>query len=198
MKKLTLPLLILLVSLARLEADEVLENGDFLDGTAHWDGNGRPPSDFAPPTPLDPPSPYGTEGLIVPLKDHDWTKVLQEYHTKTASLLLKITYKLSPDAAFSSDDKDYQNVTHQIDWDAWPPISGIRGAWTIFSTDINSFRFMTYMVTPKHSDQVQTYGTTLQDLTIDNEQTLCFAFPPGKGAVILLRVSLKEKLNPGL
>ncbi|MEJ0000963.1 MAG: hypothetical protein WDO13_18415 [Verrucomicrobiota bacterium] len=98
---LTLPLTV------RADGENWLENGDFATGIDHWRGNGRAPADFAPENPLDKPDPFLSKGLIIPLRSGDWDKVQQDFHGKTTTAVLTLTYQVAPDVKFSEKPDDY-------------------------------------------------------------------------------------------
>jgi len=193
MKKFIFAFLVL-GSLMRMNADEVLKNSDFSDGITDWHGNGQAPSDFAPASPLDPPSPYGTTGLIVVLKPHEWTKIVQEFRTQYSTLIMDVAYKLSSDYAPSSTDADYQNVPHQVGFDHWRPFNANPGGWVAMVSDFDKERLTFFKIKPNAggADQ-QEFKGKIQALVPENEKTICLAFPPGTGAIILLKVSLSNE-----
>jgi hypothetical protein len=191
MKKLVLGLLILACSLP-LRADNWVDNGDFTDGADHWRGSGRTPSDFAPDNPLDPPDPLTSKGLIVPLRGI-WSKVEQDFHGKSTSGILTITYMVSPDLAFSTKPDDYVNMPDQIHFDGWQPFNTPPGAWIVFITDFGSAHGTYYEITPKlGSSTPQTYKAQVEGLTPLEDKTITIAFPPGTGKFVLLSVALTD------
>ena len=193
MKKLTLAFL-LAASVQLINADNVLKNSDFADGTLSWQGDGRTPDDFKPLDGSDATTNYGTQGLIIPLRSHTWTKIVQDFRTDSSSVTLHITYKLSSDATFSTLDDDYVNVPHSIDFDAWAPFNGKKGGWMTMVSDFTKARIFYNNVMPKPgSTDEQTVTETINSLIPEDDKTICLAFPPGTGAVILLHVSLDTK-----
>jgi hypothetical protein len=177
-----------------LQADNVLKNSDFADGAVDWHGDGRTPADMKPQDSLDTTAvDYGDKGLIIPLKPHSWTKIVQEFKTQNSALTLNITYKLAPNTVFSTKAEDYVNVAHSIEFDAWKPIDGKVGGWMLMVSDFTKARIFYNSVIPQPGTTEQTVTDTLDSLIPEDEKTLCLAFPPGTGAVILLHVSLDSK-----
>jgi len=190
MKKLSLAFL-LLASLQLIHADDVVKNSDFTDGANYWHGDGRTPADMKPQDSLDTAPNYGDVGLIVPLKAHAWTKIVQEFKTRSSAATLNITYMIAPKTTFSQKDEDYQNVPHSIEFDAWGPFDGKRNNFVAIVTDVINYRLFNDNVAPKlNSTGKQTYSAMVDSMVPDDEKTLCLTFPPGTGAVILLHVSL--------
>jgi hypothetical protein len=195
MKNLLLVFL-LLVSLQLVHAGNVLKNSDFADGVQSWHGDGRTPAEMKPQDSLDAAPDYGDKGLIIPLKPHAWTRVFQEFKTRNTSFTLNITYKLSPGASFSTVDEDYLNVPHSIDFDGWAAFDGKRGSWMTMVSNIARYQMFNNNVTPKFgaTDQDPVADDSIDNLGgPDDEKTVCLAFPPGTGAVILLNVSLNTR-----
>jgi len=193
MKKLCLAFL-LVASLQLVHADNVLKNSDFTDGALSWHGDGRTPADMKPQDSLDTNNNYGDQGLIIPLRGHTWTKIVQEFKTRNSSLTLNITYKLAPNTTFSTVSEDYVNVPHSIGFDAWPPFNGKKGSWMTMVSDFSKATLFYSNITPKPgSTDQQTESEPIVSLIPENEKTICLAFPPGTGAVILLHVSLDTK-----
>jgi hypothetical protein len=192
MKTLLFALLCLACTLP-LRADNWLENGDFTDGIDHWYGNGRSPADFASDNPLASSDPFTSKGLIIPLKDMDWTKVAQDFKGKIASGVLSITYMVSPDLAFSNKREDYVNMPDHIGYDGWQAFNTPPGQWIIFISDFGSSRGSYYMLKPKlGSSDPQTYRARVSGLTPLEDKTLTLAFPPGTGTIVILNVSLTD------
>jgi hypothetical protein len=191
MKKFVIALF-LIGSVQMISADNVLKNSDFTEGAVDWHGDGRTPTDLKPTDALDTSAvDYGDKGLVIPLKAHEWTKVVQEFRTENSSLTLHCTYKLVPNTTFSQNDDDYKNVPHQIGFDAWAPFNGKKGGWMMLVSDFTKARIFYHTVLPQmDSANEQSFTDTVNSLVPEDEKTVCLAFPPGTGAVILLHVSL--------
>jgi len=193
MKKLALVFL-LVATLPLLHADNVLKNSDFTDGALNWHGDGRSPADLKSDAALDASVNYGDKGLVIVLKPHTWTKVVQEFKTRSSAVTLNLSYKLMPNTSFSAKDEDYDNVPHSIGFEAWAPFKGKKGGWMFMLSDFTKARIFFNTIMPNFSatDQ-QPVTDTFGSLVPEDEKTLCLTFPPGTGAVILLHVSLDTK-----
>ena len=194
MKTLHFALLVLACALP-LRADNWIQNGDFVDGINHWRGNGRAPSDFAPDNPLDKPDPLTSKGLIIPLRGI-WDKVEQDFHGKSASGVVTITYMVSPDLTFSTNLDDYANMPEQIHYDGWQAFNTPPGDWVVFIADFGSEggAHGTYWeIKPElGSSKPQTFRVQVKGLTPLEDKTITLAFPPGDGKLVILNVSLTD------
>ena len=114
----TLVLLLFCVGAAVAAADDnLLQNGDFSDGIAHWYGDCHTVDSDS----LGLSTPASAPGVLVKLRDGEWTKVIQDFDGKAGIYTLKITYSASPDLAFSTNADDYTNLPAKIDF--FPPSS---------------------------------------------------------------------------
>jgi len=192
MKALLFPLLVLACALP-LQADNWLQNGDFIDGITHWYGDGRAPADFAGDNPLAKPDPFTSKGLIIPLKHVAWTKVAQDFKGKSTGGVLTITYMVSPDLAFSDKSDDYQNMPDHIGYDGWAAFNTPPGQWVFFVSDFGSSRGIYNTIKPTlGSSTPQTYHAKIRGLTPLEDKTLTLAFPPGTGTVVILSISFTD------
>ena len=134
---------------ARADGSNLLENVDFVDGINHWYGGGRSPADFASDNPLSASDPLTAAGLIMPLRAESWSKVAQDFKGKAASGVLTVTYKVSPDFAFSPKPDDYVNMPDKIGYDGWAAFNTPPGTWVVFISDFGSSHGTYYLLTPK-------------------------------------------------
>jgi hypothetical protein len=191
MKTLLFALLVVACALP-LRADNCLQNGDFTDGITHWHGDGRSPADYASDNPLQSSDPFTSKGLIIPLKHVFWTKVQQDFKSKAASVVLSITYKLSPDLAFSEKPDDYVNIPEHLGW-GWVSFNAPPKGWLIDITEVDSVHGTHGFIKPAlGSSDAQTYQTRMTGLKPLADNTLTLAFPPGTGTVVILNVSITE------
>jgi hypothetical protein len=195
MKPSVLALLVLACALP-LRADNWVQNGDFVDGITHWRGNGRAPADFALENPMDKPDPFTSKGLIIPLRHAVWDKVAQDFHGKSASGVITITYMVSPDLTFSTKPDDYLDVPQEIHNDGWSPFNTPPGDWVVFIADYGSEggRHGTYWeIKPKlGSSEPQTFRAQIRGLTPLEDKTITLAFPPGDGKLVILSVVMSD------
>jgi hypothetical protein len=176
------------------DGDNWIQNGDFADGISHWYGGGRSPADFASDNPLQQSDPFTSKGLIIPLKDLDWTKVAQDFKGKVAGGVLSVTYQISKDFAFSAKPEDYVNMPGHIGYDGWKAFNTPPGTWVIFISDFGSNMGVYYELKPKlGSTEPQTFRARVQGLTPYENKTITLAFPPGAGTLVVLNVSLTSE-----
>ena len=196
MKKLLYPLLFALLACLALRADDDtdnwLQNGDFANGADHWRGDGRTPADMAPDDPFAKPDPLLSSGLIIPLKDRQWTKVTQNFRTKASELVLVIKYILSPGLTFSDQDDDYNNIPKQIDNNIYGPFNLSKHQCMALFTDFGNGAKGQYIywVPTLGSSEVQTLTHRVTNFSQLEDEVVTIAFPPGQGNVILKSVSL--------
>ena len=193
MKSLAFTLLVLLLAipLRAQSGDNWIENGDFADGIDHWYGGGRSPADFANDNPLSANDPLTSKGLIMPLRPESWTKVAQDFKGKVSNGILTISFKVSPDFAFSSKPEDYVNMTDKIGYEGWKALNSPPGAWMLLLSDFGSLKGFTAPIVPKAGNgDVQTWRASIKGLTPYENKTITLAFPPGKGTVVVLSVSM--------
>jgi hypothetical protein len=168
-----------------------IQNGDFADGIDHWYGGGRSPADFASDNPLAANDPFTSKGLIIPLHGATWVKVAQDFKGKVSNGVLTITYKVSPDFAFSTKPEDYQNMPDKIGYDGWRAFNTPPGTWVVFLSDFGSNRGSYYEIKPKTgSSDVQIYRANIKNMTPYEDKTITLAFPPGAGTLVVLSVSM--------
>jgi len=181
-------------SVQLLQADDILKNSDFTDGALNWHGDGRSPADLKPADALDTSAPnYGDKGLIIVLKPRNWTKIVQEFKSDTATVHLNISYQLAPNTVFSTKEEDYKNVPNKIDFNGWLPFNGKVGSWMVMLSDFAKERiFYNSVESSANPTAPQNFSCSYNSLIPEDEKTLCLAFPPGTGAVILLHVSLEK------
>jgi hypothetical protein len=183
--------MLLLALLLPLRADECLQNGDFADGITHWHGDGRSPAAFASDNPLQASDPFTATGIIIPLKHVSWSKIAQDFKGNIASGVMTVTFKVSPDLAFSDKPEDYTNVPAQLGW-GWQAFSTPPGAWLVFTSSHGDTKGERYVVKPKTgTSDPQTVRFKVNDLTPLEDQTITLAFPPGTGTIVVLGVSIQ-------
>ena len=179
-----------------LHATNLLENGHFTSGITHWRGDGKAPADFAPNNPFDKPDPFVAEGLIVPLKHRDWTKVAQDFTgVADTDLTLIIKYKLSEHLAFSKRDDDYG---YAMPDPAGNYNSAMKGQWSVFVTNLDNNNETFVPVTPKSHGKdkdVMTVHAKVSGLSSHHANTITLEFPPGEGTVVILSVVLGKNVK---
>ena len=127
------------------------------------------------------------------LKDVNWCKFAQDFQGVVNTGVLSITYLVTPDFAPSTNTDDYTNIPYKLSFDGWKPFNLDPGEWVAFITDTGTSRGVYWKIKAKNGSGPQTVIVKLKGLTTTSDKTLMVGFPPGKGAVVLLNVSLKPK-----
>ena len=171
------------VSVQAAQAD-ILANGDFADGTAHWKGDHL--------TALDTPS----QGIVLKLNPKSWTKIAQTFNTRENSLDYEITYSFTAETTFHFDPTPTATV--------WPvslnsltgmyfktPLTITPGNWLVMMADPAS-NLLTYCeITQKlGSADSMTITGTIPKLEAHEEKTLILALPPGDGEITVTHIKL--------
>ena len=80
-----------------------------------------------------------------------------------------------------------------IGYDGWKSFNTPPGDWIVFVSDFGSARGTYFSIKPKlGSSAEQTFRTRLHGLTPLEDKTITLAFPPGKGTLVVLSVSLTD------
>ncbi len=172
MKTLALVLLLAGSSFA-LADDNLLMNGDFSSGIAHWEGDCHSPdsNDAPPDLSANPASPAAPTGVFIKLRHEDWTKMTQDFDGNVGSYIPAST-GMNFFGAFSS-----------------PP-----GKWLVLVSDIGSWRYSTYEFPLQGEAQPDGTLTAIAHVQLnsndDAKKGLCLIFPPGDGIITIKNVSL--------
>lgn len=191
MKKLTFFLLLAGLGLLPLHAANLLLNGDFTDSLGHWYGDGRTPAEYAQDNAQLTPDDFNNKGVIMPLKDMNWLKIAQDFQGNINGGTISVTYKLSPNFAFSDIPENYKNVPNKIGYNGWKPFGIKPGMWMLFISDFGSAHGTYYSIKPKAGTAPQTIRCKITKLTPHEDKTITLAFPPGTGTVVILNVSVE-------
>jgi len=196
-------LLVFFLSLPlQIAPGDILVNGDFSDGTAHWKGDGKNSgatdhvvmraegTDVAP----------GLDGMTIPLKPGTWTKIYQVFHTHEKSLTFDLTYKVSPEVSFKQEavtdvNSTLENVTNisvKDDPTTNGAISEIPPGNGVLIIVDPAGQKLTYVFLPIKlgSEESQTITGSIPNLVAHDEKVLYLAFPPGKGDITIVNVAL--------
>jgi hypothetical protein len=189
----TLALLVFLAGTSAAMADaNLLQNGDFSSGIAHWDGNCRSLDTAASDSPF---STAPTTGVAVKLRHFDWTQVTQDFDGKIGQYLLTVTYSVSSDLKFSDKPDDYVNVPGKLGYTLLRPFNSEPGKWDLILIDIGANHYNYWKITPKvdaSSTQIVTVNVQL-DSDDTQKKGFCLVFPPGQGVINLQSISLVPK-----
>jgi hypothetical protein len=184
MKTLFLAALALACTLT-LKANDILANGNFVDGTAHWHGDAHASTD------------WDNQGIVIQLSPSKWTKISQTFNTKETVLDFSITYKTSPDCSFSDAAKgttlSVDDLISLTEIRFKDPIHLKLGSWFLMINDPSSNppqgTYFTIQPKLKLAD-AQTVTGSVPKLAAHEEKTVFLAFPPGQGTITLLHVAL--------
>lgn len=192
MKNLVSVLLLIALAALPLQADNVLQNSDFANGTDHWRGNGRTPADMSSDDPFAKPDPLLSSGLIIPLKERQWTMVTQNFRTKATQLILKIVMVFAPGVTFSDRDEDYLNVSDKLNYDIFAPFNIDKNHWVAQFVDYADQTKGFYFTFPAQNGDTKavTFHANVTDLSPLEDELVTIGFPPGQGNIILQNVEL--------
>jgi hypothetical protein len=164
---------------------DILANGDFTEGSAHWQGDRTTDTDAS--------------SLSIVLKGDRWTKIYQDFHSADASLKVHVTYSLSPDctflpqngmAGFALTNGVIRDVTGlQLSNVGALPIA--MGGYISVVVDPSKPLVFTSILSGKVTSDFQTSEGFFYDLNPHAEKMFYLAFPPGNGTVTLTHVSLE-------
>jgi hypothetical protein len=190
MKALALFILLAFASVVSLQAD-ILANGDFSDGHAHWKGDAQDPDTGGDLT----ANPSSNAGVIIKLKKDKWTKIYQSFSTHEKKLRYTITFTLGA---------DYSPEAHPVVSDMGPSaglddIDGVypyygysyRGNWMCIAAQ-GGFGRASFSLRP---DPTKTGSQSLTGLISGppdehDDMIIVFAFPPGEGTINLTKIEL--------
>lgn len=183
----TLLSLLLLTGMGAACADDnLLQNGDFSDGIAHWYGNVKSPDTVL--------GPGAESGAIIELRPHEWTMATQEFTAKSGTYKLHVTFTLSDGTHFSKELTDYINIPVQLKFADEKPLDAEPGQWVVVATKSSATQDpLTWTVNAHSVAGPQSYTFTIDSTSSTDTQTLLLGFPPGHGTVTLLHVGLADK-----
>ena len=197
MKILLLSLLIL-AGATRLEADNLLQNGDFTDGSTHWQGDGKSAADYAHDNPMVTSDPFTSKGLIVQLDPHRWTKVSQAFKgNNSARYVFAINYMVSSDLSLSQNTDDYKNMADKIrveGFDSWSHFNIGVGQFFDGIDDLGTLRGFYEKFSPKlGTSEIQKFVDVGPPIAAGGNKVVAVAFPPGTGTIVILNISVTSK-----
>jgi hypothetical protein len=186
------PLFALLVLAAGwpLQAD-ILVNGNFADGRAHWKGDAENVD-----TSNDLASPSNQGSVTITLKKDKWTKIYQTFSTHEKRVDYSITFTLSSDYHVDADETSGGAMGPSPgldDIDGMYPLYLFANAntWTLIVREIGARGSSYIYLQPdvKKTD-AQTLTGKIQGMTETADKILLLAFPPGEGTITLTNISL--------
>jgi hypothetical protein len=165
--------------------DNLLQNGDFSGGLAHWSGDVRMAGEVDTGEAKLPP------GAVIKLKPHEWSRVEQEFELKAGTYTLHVVLTLLPNLHFSTDYSDYKELGHSLQFsDPYNLVDADTGQWAVVVDDPTAGKSLHWTIDPTRPSGQQSYTFTVTDINFDNRQMLIIGFPPGHGLVILQNVTL--------
>ena len=180
----TLALLALLIVALPLRAD-ILANGSFADGTAHWAGDAHTGD---------------SGGIVIQLDPVKWTVVSQTFDTHETALNFNVTFQTGAEFGFS-------DVGALLSKGGLKNMTGLRfkkgiklkpGTWLIMVADPSGDDMQYFPVPVKAGvTDPQTVNGSLTNLVAHEEKTIYLAFPPGQGSITLLHVELTPGSGTG-
>ncbi len=196
MKTAVLSILVSLgVSLTVVRGD-VLVNGDFSEGRAHWIGDAE--ETVAPDT--SDSAENGSDstpatGVTVTLSKDKWTMIYQGFTVRDPALYYTVTFKLSPDYKLADANKDDQLAADFSDVPGIMKLYTLPTArWSLIYTGTdptNENSIKTKSLEPDATTtQSQTLTGKLINLNDGADANFVIAFPPGEGSVTLTTVQL--------
>jgi len=175
--------------------NNLLQNGDFSDGSNNWLGDGKTPAEYAQDNLSAASDPLTSKGLIIQLKPDAWTKVTQVFSgDQSTKYVDTIVYKTSADLNLSSKPTDYVDLNAHVqinNFEGYAPISTRVGQVVDMIHEIGGSRIVYEMFAPKvGSSDAQTYVHHCPPLPDSGNKTFVFAIPPGNGIIVLLSASV--------
>jgi hypothetical protein len=195
MKAIALLGLLVFAGTISLRAD-ILVNGNFADGHAHWKGDAKDPDTTTP----DLSNPNSQGGVTITLKKEKWTKIYQSFTTREKKLHYSITFTLSSDYQIDHNQPENTGFARPAGLD---DIEGVpycyasnSGSWAcIVAEGLGTSSF------PIRPDTTKTASQTLSGFihgaegSDSEEMVLIFAFPPGEGSITITDISLTADTN---
>jgi hypothetical protein len=182
----TLALMLFLIGNSIALADTtVLKNGDFSSGLSDWEGDCHTPGSASDDS-------GATTGVVVKLRDGEWTKISQDFDGKEGDYVLTVTYTLSQGASFSLRPEDYTLVNGKLNLGGLGAFGSTPGEWIVIVCDSGVSTFEYWKVSPKiGSTDVQTLTTRVRlGSGEDHKKGFYLGFPPGSGYINLQSITL--------
>ena len=177
-------------------ADDLVLNGDFSEGLSGWKGDLHPNADMPPQTDITLPAapPSGT-GAYFELHKSSWVKVSQDIDVPTPWIKVSIVYAYSSDVTFSPFAGDYENIYSSVGMNGMQ--RGVPGSGSYFLEDLNSHRGVYSMFNPARRGTTMRIDTVPLQVsrTLPAGKQFAFALPPGKGFVLIYRISIEPCEN---
>jgi hypothetical protein len=194
------------LSLTTARAD-ILANGDFHDGKAHWKGDLHEASDSDHYDTSSINQTGGPSGVIVDLAKGGYPRIYQVFNSHDETLNYSVTYQLSADYAPKPPPPGAFHVSMALAPNSPPvndflsfilggPYSGdlkppAGNDFLLLVIDITSATYSVATIHPTSgSTDAQTATGVLAHVPAHDEKTVYLIFSGGKGSVTLLNVAL--------
>jgi len=183
----TLVLFLLIAASTVFARADILANGNFSDGTAHWKGDGIASSD-----PL---------GITIQLDPAKWTKIFQTFNTGEEALDFNVSYVPSSDCSLTSGPERLSgrflskvDLKQMLGVLVAAPIKLKPRSWLVLIVDPagNECHYANISVAAGATGVLGANGT-LRTLAAHEEKTLYLVFPPGDGTVTVQSISLSPR-----
>jgi len=175
---------------------DILANGDFKEGTAHWDGDGRTPSDNGT-IDLGSNAQATPQGLIIQLDPSKWKYISQTFSSKDSPLQCSFTYQLSHGCTFPGDaNADVTQVLTPADLlrmtgKAGNSIGLKYGSVLLVVLDPEAHLNTHYKIKlVLDSTDAQTVTNVFPQVSPNTDKAVYLFFPPGNGTITLLHMAM--------
>lgn len=186
------PVLVLLVLACALPLRaDILVNGNFADGRAHWKGD---PQNLDTSGNLSNASAQG--GVTIMLKKDKWSKIYQTFTTREKKLRYSFTFTLSSDYQVDHDGQtSLPNFSQVLGLDDIPGVpvyfEDRNGSWMLIFAQAGRGSRSLILKPDVNKMDAQTFTGVLRGTGDDlTQMNLVFAFPPGEGTITITNISL--------
>jgi hypothetical protein len=176
----------------------LIQNGDFSKGDTGWHGDGQTAAAYLAKHPSAMADPTVRQGLIVALNPAAWTRIFQTFAGNKGTVYsIKVTYRVSPNAALSKNPADYQDLLKKVQLEGYEHYGQFSGApGEFFGTvgDSTASNIAMEIFNPKlGTGDVQTYEHTYPAIPPFGNPVFALAFPPGSGTVAILSAEVTNR-----
>jgi hypothetical protein len=176
----------------------LIQNGDFSKGDTGWHGDGQTAPAYLANHPVAMADPTVRQGLIVALNPTAWTRIYQAFAGNKGTVYsIKVTYRVSPNAALSKNPADYQDLLKKVQLEGYEHYGQFSGApGEFFGTvgDSTASNIASEIFSPKlGTGEVQTYEHTYPAIPPFGNPVFALAFPPGSGTVAILSAEVTDR-----
>jgi hypothetical protein len=174
--------------------DNLLVNGDFKEGKAHWDGDGKDASstdDTDINVSLE--NSGGAKGMLINLQSH-WTSVSQTFDTGQTKLTLSMTYTTSPDYALEAfiANQFAPGLGGFLGFKLrGPPLVADPDSAVVVIADLAQNEVFYAPISAKAAPNGPvTSSVTIDGLMANEEKSIYILMPNGKGTITFTNITL--------